>query len=330
MSKIHVIAEAGTNHNGQLSKAIALAKIAKEVGADSVKYQLINTWGLYLPGKYEYGKYNIDDVLKIRQEGEFTDEEYKILNTECTQIGIPFTVSVFDKDGLNLAATFNPEYIKIASCDLNNLHFLRQVASKGIKMILSTGMSDMWEIEKTLNDLHKHGFTDIVLMHCLSEYPAFLEKMNLSFIDDLKTFGFPLGLSDHTGNSLAACMALTKGVTWFEKHFTEDKTQKGLDHAYAMEKEGLSQYINDLKAAEKALDIKEEKVGEGEKLTAQRARRSLYAARDIMVGETIKEEDILIVRPQGPLSADQYDDIINRPITIAIKKYQPFTLDTFN
>lgn len=329
MSKVHIIAEAGTNHNGQLLKAKNLAQIAKEAGADSVKFQIINTWGLYLPGKYEYGKYNIDEVIKIRQEGELSDIEYKELNTFCTQIGIPFSSSIFDEKGINLLHSFNPPYIKIASCDLNNHRLLRKVAEKKITLILSTGMASLSEIEHTVHDLDKHGFTDLVLMHCVSEYPAFLNRMNLSFLDQLKSFGYPLGLSDHTDNSIAACMALVMGVTWFEKHFTEDKRQKGLDHAYAMEKEDLVNYVQDIRDAEQALAIKEEKINEGEKMTAKRAQRALYANRDIEIGEIVKDEDILIVRPQGPMSADQYDQIVGHPIKKAIMKHEPFKENYF-
>lgn len=330
MDSVHIIAEAGTNHNGQLIKAKNLAKIAKTAGADSVKFQIINTWGLYLPGQYKYGKYKIEDVIRIRLEGELDEKDYKDLNNHCKSLNIPFSASVFDEKGLDLICSFKPPYIKIASCDLNNLRFLRKVAEKQIKMILSTGMSTFSEIEQTVNDLAKHGFDDLVLMHCVSEYPAHLSRMNLSFLDELIKFGFPLGLSDHTNNSIAACMALTKGVKWFEKHFTEDISQEGLDHAYAMEKKGLEKYIGDIHDAEKALCLSKEKVNEGERLTAQRARRSLYAARDIHAGEIIRDDDILIVRPQGPMSADQYDLIVGKKINIGINKHQPFRKELFS
>ncbi len=284
-SKIHIIAEAGTNHNGQLSKAKELVDIASNAQADSVKFQIIYPWGLYLPGDYEYGHYDIKKVIKIREDGMIPDEEYDTLAAYCKEKKISFTASVFDERGLDLLLKFDPPYIKLASCDLNNIRFLKQVAERGKRMIVSTGMSSMTDIEKSLNELAKINFNDIVLLHCVSVYPAHLENANVSFVETLiNKFGFPVGYSDHTGTSHAACMAMAKGATWFEKHFTADRTQEGFDHAYAMEEDGLTEYVSDLRKAEKALIIPSEKISDAERYTRQRARRSLYAKHNIKAG----------------------------------------------
>lgn len=325
-SRIHIIAEAGTNHNGNLAKAIELVDIAHTAGADSVKFQIIYPWGLYLPGDYEYGHYDIKKVIKIREDGMLKDEEYDQLAAYCQEKGIAFTASVFDERGLDLLLKFNPPYVKMASCDLNNIRFLRQVAERGKRMIISTGMSTMQDIEKSLNELAKANFSDIVLLHCVSVYPAFLEKANVGFIKTLKdTFGFPVGYSDHTGNSIAAAMALTNGAEWFEKHFTADRTQEGFDHAYAMEEEGMTQYVKDLRDAEKALQIPEQKISDAERYTRKRARRSLYAARDIKAGSILSDEDVLIVRPEGIMDADQIDLLIGQKLKTDLKQYQAFS-----
>lgn len=324
-SEIHIIAEAGTNNNGSLEKAKNLAKIAKEAGADSVKFQIINTWGLYLPGNYEYGKYKIEDVIKIRQEGEMTDEEYFSLFNYCQEIGIPLSASIFDEKSLDLLVKFNPPYIKLASCDINNVSLLRKVAERNIKVVVSTGMADVEEIEIGVNALSKLKSEDIVILHCVSNYPAFLEQSNLRYLEVLKKrFNTSVGFSDHTGNSIAACMAMALGATWFEKHFTEDKTQVGLDHIYAMEPLELKQYVDDLRNAEIALKLKEVKIGEAENLTKKRAKRSLYASRLIKAGEIISENDVMCVRPENIMPAHQYFDIIGKKINIDIEQYSPF------
>lgn len=328
MENIHIIAEAGTNHNGSLGKAKELIDIASRSKADSVKFQIINPWGLYLPGDYPYGHYDIKEVIKLRESTVLKDEEYEELYEYATDRKIGFSASVFDEQGLDLLLKFNPPYIKLASCDLNNLRFLRQVASRGKKMIISTGMSTLQDIEKALKAIADVGHKDLVLLHCVSIYPATLAQTNLSFIDDLRTnFGFPVGFSDHTGDSIAACLALTKGATWFEKHFTSDRTQKGLDHAYAMEEEGFTKYVAEINAAMGALQKKEIKISESEKYTRKRARRSLYAARDIKPGEIIRDEDVLVVRPEGILDADQIDMIIGKPASVFVKQYEAFTFD---
>jgi N,N'-diacetyllegionaminate synthase len=325
---IHIIAEAGTNNNGSLEKAKNLVNIAFRSGADSVKFQMINTWGLYLPGKYDYGHYNIEDVIKIRQEGEMKDSDYKELSQYSNDAGIPFSASVFDEKSLKLLASFKPPYIKLASCDLNNVRFLRQVADCGIKVVMSTGMSTMKDIEIGVEAITKNGFKDLVLLHCVSVYPSTIKQTNLRFIQVLKkNFGYEVGFSDHTGTSHAACMALTFGATWFEKHFTEDKTQKGLDHAYAMEEVGLKSYVNDIHEAYEALILKEDKISDAEKYTRRRARRSLYASKDLPIGHTITNEDVLVVRPENILQADEIDSIIGKTLSYPLKQHEPFSKD---
>ncbi len=330
-SKIHIIAEAGTNNNGNLEKAKKLIDIAKRADADSVKFQIINPWGLYLPGDYEYGHYDIKEVIKIRKEGMMSDEEYTQAARHASASGIPFTASVFDEKGLDLLLKFNPPYIKMASCDLNNIRFLRQVAERGKRMIISTGMSTLQDIEKSLNALAKVNFDNYVLLHCVSVYPAFLEQANIGFIKTLKdNFGCEIGYSDHTGTSHAACMAMTMGATWFEKHFTEDRTQKGFDHAYAMEEKGLTDYVKDLRDAEKALIIKPKKISDAERYTRKRARRSIYAAVDLKAGTVLKDEHLLIVRPEGILDADQIDEIIGKELKQDLQQYSPLSLEHFD
>lgn len=326
---IHIIAEAGTNHNGSKEKAKELIDVAARAKADSVKFQIINPWGLYLPGEYSYGHYDIKKVIQLRESTVLSDDTYRELANYCQEKGITFSSSVFDKAGLDLLCSLDPPYIKIASCDLNNLRFLRQVAETGRKVVLSTGMSTLQDIEKSILEIEKSGnIQNFILLHCVSVYPATVAQTNLSFLSKLKsTFDMEVGFSDHTGDSLAAVMALSLGATWFEKHFTTDRTQEGLDHAYAMEEEGFTQYVKDLRDAEDALVPKVDKISEAELYTRKRARRSLYASRDMQVGEIIRDEDVLCVRPEGILDADEIDLIINERLTTSIKKYEPFRLD---
>lgn len=324
----HIIAEAGTNHNGSKEKAVALIELAARAGADSVKFQIINPWGLYLPGQYNYGHYDIKKVIEIRQSTVLTDDTYRDLEAASIKAGIAFSSSVFDRQGLDLLCSLNPPYIKIASCDLNNIRFLKQVVERGKKVVLSTGMSSLQDVEKTMNALSTNGRPDIVLLHCVSVYPAKTEQANLSFLTTLKqTFGTEVGFSDHTGESTAACMALALGATWFEKHFTTDRTQEGFDHAYAMEKEGFTKYVSDIRAAEMALQPKEEKISDAERYTRKRARRSLYAARAIKSGELISDDEVLCVRPEGIMNADDIDLIVGKKAIKDIAQYEPFGLD---
>lgn len=326
---VHIIAEAGTNHNGSEQEAQALIDIASRAGADSMKVQIINPWGLYLPGEYEYGHYDIHKVIALRHQTVLEDAVYVRLNAYAADRNIALSASVFDEQGLELLESLDPPYVKLASCDLNNLRFLRQVASTCMKMIVSTGMSTLADVEKAVAAIsEKRSLDSVVLMHCVSVYPAKTEQANLSFLSTLKEeFGTEIGFSDHTQTSLAAVMALSLGATWFEKHFTRDRTLEGLDHAYAMEEEPLAQYVSDLRAASTAMIPREDKISEAEFYTRRRARRALYASRDLEAGTILCDEDVLCVRPEGPMDADQIDDVIGRPILVPMQKHDPFEAD---
>jgi sialic acid synthase SpsE len=326
---VHIIAEAGSNYNGDVRIARQLVDIARNSGADSVKFQIINTAGLYLPGQYEYGHYDINEVIRFREECELADELWQSVFDYASRTGISASASVFDKKGLDLLDSLNPPYIKIASCDLNNIRFLLQAAEKNRPIILSTGMSTLPEIEKSVGELLRRGKEDLVLMHCVSAYPAELSDMNLGFIDILKsTFGLETGLSDHTGTSIAACLALAKGVRYIEKHFTLDKTLPGLDHKHAMEAAELGGYVQDIRNASLALLDVPVKVGEKEVFTRRRARRSLYASRPLKAGDILGEQDILVVRPEGIMSADQYFDILGATLVKDMHQYEAFSPDS--
>jgi sialic acid synthase SpsE len=324
----HIIAEIGSNHNGDLQTAKKLIDVASDAGADSVKFQIINTEGLYLPGNYEFGHYDINYVRELREKTKFTDGEYRQLAEYALQKSIIFSASVFDSASLELLISLNAPFIKIASTDLNNVVFLRKVAKKGKPMIISTGMSDLAEIKHTVLELEKTGFNNITLMHCVSAYPSKTEDMNLGFMDKLKMeFGYPVSLSDHTKSSIAAILAITKGAAYIEKHITLDCNQEGLDHKHAAEPDVFRQYVSDIRAAVKALQPAKEKLKEDELYVKKRARRSVYASRNICAGETISENDLLIVRPSSILTADEADLVIGKKAKRNINQYEPFAFD---
>lgn len=329
-ANVHVIAEAGTNHNGSLETAKKLVGVAYAAGADSVKFQIIYPEGLYLPRFYNDGKYIVNEVFQKRQAGMLTDDDYRRLAEYCRIRGLPFSGSVFDLQGIKLLDEFNAPYIKIASCDLNNSRLLKCAAEFGRPLIASTGMATLGEIEQAVKDILSTGNRTLVLMHCVSVYPCPVEGMNLSFIDVLKTaFGLPVGLSDHTESSLAAAIAVSKGVSWIEKHFTLDRKSPGFDHAYSMEPEGLAVYLKDVRSCEAACRRQVEKTHDTEKTTRQRAHRALYSARDMTVGEIVTEAEILTVRPEGPLAPNDIYSILGRTLRQPIRQYQAFCSDLF-
>lgn len=328
MPPIHIIAEAGTNHNASRQTAEKLIDAAADAGADSVKFQIIYPEGLYVPKLRQNGHFEENAVIATRRAGMLADDDYRALASYSRERGIPLSASVFDRRSLDLLRELDPPYIKIASCDLNNSPLLKAAAECGKKLIVSTGMATLGEIERAVSDIVITGNHDLVLMHCVSVYPCPTHQMNLGFLQVLKAaFGFPIGLSDHTENSLAASAAAALGVTWIEKHFTLDRKSAGFDHAYAMEPAALKQFVQDVRDVTEALRPTPTKVGEAEAKVKTRARRALYAARDIAPGETLSEEDVLVVRPEGPLCPNDLPRVIGRPSRRAVQQFEPLTLD---
>lgn len=324
---VHVIAEAGSNHNGSLELALALNQAAAESGADSVKYQIIYPEGLYRQGQYAYGHYDIQEVWRIRESGVMSDKTWQVIAADALGRGIPFSASVFDTRGLDLLCAMNPPYLKIASCDLNHLRFLREVAQRGLPMVVSTGMSSLGDIEKAVATLGEEGIEGekLVLLHCVSVYPANLADTNLAFLATLKSaFGTAIGFSDHTKDNTAACAAVALGATWLEKHFTVDTTLEGFDHKHAMMPGQLADYVAAVRATEQAIRPKVIKIGPGEKYTRARARRGLYAARELPAGHVLRAEDLLIVRPESAIAADEWEQLVGCRLEKSLAAFEPF------
>ena len=327
-TRLHVIAEAGTNHNRSVQTGKELIDVARRAGADSVKFQMIWPEGLYLPAFYEDGRYRDSEVFAQRLAGALTPDEFRELAGYCRESGITFSSSVFDRTGIDLLDELDVAYIKIASCDLNHSRLIRAAAETGRRIVLSTGMSTLKEIEAAVRDVETTGNKNLVLMHCVSIYPAPLDRMNLCFLDALRRrFDCPVGLSDHTEGNLAAAIAVGKGAKWVEKHITLDRASPGFDHAYAMEPEAFENFVSDVRLSETACTLPLDKVTPDEAAVRTRARRALYAARDIAAGETIREADVLTVRPDGPLRPNDLPQVLGCVARRNIHRYEALRWD---
>ena len=323
----HVIAEAGTNHGGDLSMARRLVDIAVSAGADSFKVQMIYPDGSYVPEFYQDGTYAPNEVFGQRSATMLTDKDYRALAEYCRSSGVEFAATVFDARGISLADSLDVPYLKIASCDLNDSRHLRDCASTGRRIVLSTGMATLIEVDRAVSEISSMGNSDIVLMHCVSVYPCPIDEMNLAFVGTLRdNFPFPVGLSDHTDSSLPAIVACGIGATWFEKHFTYDRTVVGSDHHFSLGPEEFRAYVGDVRSAETTIAQRPEKIGQAEHALRSRVRRGLYAARNISAEEVIEDCDILVVRPSGPLAPDDVDLVVGHRAARDIARYEPLSL----
>ncbi|MCH5243069.1 MAG: N-acetylneuraminate synthase [Muribaculaceae bacterium] len=322
-----IIAEAGVNHNGSLDTAKKMVDAAVQAGADYIKFQTFHAHSLVtaLCEAADYQKENAGassqkDMLKNL---ELKYEDFKNLKAYCDEKGIGFLSTAFDEDSIDFIASLNPDYMKVPSGEITNLPFLRKMASTGIPVIISTGMSTPEEIAKALNPFRKAGYgnEDIILLHCTTQYPTPMEDVNLRAMQTVSgNFGHPGGYSDHTLGIEVPIAAATLGAKVVEKHFTLDRNMEGPDHKASLEPDELADMVRSIRNIEKALGHGVKEVKDSEKQNIIAARRSIVAARHIKQGEVITEEDITTKRPATGLSPMLWDKVVGSK---AVKDFAP-------
>lgn len=312
-----IIAEAGVNHNGSFDTAIKMIDAAKEAGADYIKFQTFHTHSLVTPqcdaADYQKENAGVISQQEMLKELELTYDDFIKLKEYCDSKGIGFLSTAFDEMSVDFIASLKPDYLKVPSGELTNLPFLRQMASKGIPVIMSTGMATPDEIARALKPFLKAGYgeKDIILLHCTTQYPTPMEDVNLLAMRTVsQNFGHPAGYSDHTLGIEVPIAAATLGAEVIEKHFTLDRNMEGPDHKASLEPSELAEMVKSIRNIEKALGHGVKEVKESERANITAARRSIVAARDIKKGEIIKDEDLRAKRPATGLSPMMWDKVI--------------------
>ncbi|MCD6327653.1 N-acetylneuraminate synthase family protein [bacterium] len=309
-NQLFVIAEAGSNHNQDLKKAKSLISIAADAGANAVKFQTFIARKLVARSESLADGTNLCELF---EKFELPHEWHKELFDDAKSLGMSFISSPFDFESADLLDSLGVAAFKIASGDLTNLPLIRHIASKKRPVILSTGMGTLGEVGIALDAISGTGCDRVALLHCVSSYPAPPESMNLRAILTLKeAFKVPVGLSDHTTGLQVPIAAAALGIDLLEKHFTENKKQPGLDHAYSLEPPELKKMVEALRMIELALGTGEKVCHEVESGTKFYARRSLFAARRIPKGKKIEADDMKIVRPQRGILPEFYEIIVGR------------------
>lgn len=322
---VNIIAEAGVNHFGYFPLAVKLIDAAKNANANFIKLQFINESEVYAPGTYEYGAYDIEEVRKQRRESHLSTEELIQLFDYARNVGIPATATPFGFTALEQLVSLKPPFIKIASGDINFYSLIEKAAESGIKLIISTGMSNLKDVENTVNFLHSEGFDDFVLMHCISIYPHDESLSQLGYISTLqKEFGCEVGFSDHTLGSSAACAAVALGVDWIEKHFTLSKSLGGLDAKHSLEPDEFKEFVRVIQSVSVSLKQTERGLLAQELYTRKRARRGLYAARELHTGNIIQPSDVICLRPETKVAIDEVDNLIGQTVQRTINAFSPF------
>lgn len=318
-----IIAEAGSNHNGSPERAKELIDSAAEAEASSVKFQFIFAEGLYLPKFFDGKSYIDNSVFTQRQAEEITFDQWKDIWSYANDRGIAVSASVFCGKGIELLSSLGSPYVKIASTDLTNHDLIGQACATFDRVIVSTGMATLQEVAAMVGFVNStYPGTDLQLMHCVSAYPCSLVDANVQRVTMLKgCFGLPVGYSDHTEGEVSASMALAQGVRLFEKHFTTDRTLPGFDHQHALDGAGLISYVNTLRDGAASLSRPANTVCERERTTKLRARRGVYAARDLPQGHVLTSDDLLFVRPSTEFEANGVSTLVGTRLEAPIPQY---------
>lgn len=324
----YIIAELGSNHNGDMELARKLIDAAKEAGADCVKFQSWTKDTIFSKEVYEKNYFLKDDY---RQREDFSlesiveafsvsEQELKTLKQYCDQVGIDFASTPFSKTEVDfLVNHLDVKFIKIASMDLSNTPFLRYIAQKGKPVVLSTGLSSMAEVDDAIRTLESHGCSNIVLLHCVSIYPPKDEEVNLNNIDSYKMlYPYPVGFSDHTIGVVAPIMAVAKGVSIIEKHFTLDKDMFGWDHKVSATPDELALICQAAQRGPSMLGSPYKVVFESqERLHA--FRRSIVVTRDLSEGTILTEADLDYKRPGDGIAPKDWEHVVGRILKKPIK-----------
>ena len=319
MNKTYIIAEAGVNHNGELSLATKMIEEAKKAGADAVKFQTFVSENLvagFAP-KAEYQQITTgkaESQLQMLKKLELSFDDFLVLRDYAKELEIDFLSTPFDMESLDFLITLQMPFWKIPSGEITNKPYLQKIERTKRPIILSTGMCMMQEIEDALELFRDYSRKDITLLHCNSQYPTPYEDVNLRAMITLSDhYGVNTGYSDHTQGIEVPIAAVALGATVIEKHFTMDKGMKGPDHQASIEPSELAAMVKAIRHIERALGdgVKQPTLSELKNISI--ARKSIIAKKEVHKGEVFTEENLTVKRPGDGISPMHWDEYIGRP-----------------
>lgn len=320
VSRAYLIAEIGVNHNGDVDLAKQMIDAAKEAGADAVKFQTFSADSLVSletpKANYQKNTTSPDETHydMIRRLELDHQAHYELFNC-CTEKSIDFLSTPYDVDSAQFLLKLGVKLFKTASADIVDLPLQRYIASTGKPTIVATGMAGLGEIEQVVDLYEEVGNPNLVLLHCVSNYPCSDQSLNLRAMNTLaQAFSLPVGFSDHSEGFLAAVIAVSMGAKVIEKHFTLDKAMSGPDHRASSTPEEFAQLVQNVRRAEVMLGSSRKTCQSEERQMATVSRKSIVLARSMQVGEEITLSDIRMMRPGTGLGASLIPKVIGQKV----------------
>ena len=324
----YIVAEVSANHNGKIEQAKAIMLAAKLSGADAVKLQTYTPDTLTIDcDKPDFlideGLWSGNKLYDLYKQAYTPFEWHKELFDYARKINITCFSSPFDKTAVDLLEDLNTPAYKIASFEVIDLPLIEYVARTGKPMIISTGMANLVEIKESLDTALSNGCKEIILLHCISAYPAPIEESNLKTIQDMASrFSIVTGLSDHTLGTTASISAVALGASFIEKHFTLSRNDKGPDSEFSLEPEELKSLCIQGKEAWSALGSSSYERKESEKGNSM-FRRSLYFVQNAEKGSILDETTVRSIRPGYGLAPKFFPDVIGRKLNQDVERGTP-------
>jgi len=323
-----VICELSGNHNGSLERALTMIDAAADTGCDAIKIQTYTadtiTMNVDRPEfRIHGGLWDGRSLYELYQEAQTPYEWHAALFERARARGVILFSSPFDETAVDLLAGLDAPAYKIASFEAVDLPLIRYAAAKGRPLIISTGMANLAEIEAARDAALAGGASGVVLLHCVSSYPATFEDANVRTVADMaQRFDCPVGLSDHTPGSAASVAAIAMGACVIEKHFTLARSDGGPDAAFSLEPAEFAALVADCKNAWRALGRAHYDLLGSERANRQ-FRRSLYVSADVAAGEPLSRANVRSVRPGNGLAPGELDKVLGRPAARDLKRGEP-------
>lgn len=326
--KPYIIAEIGSNHNGDMDLAKKIIDEAVKCACDCVKFQSFNEKSLICNEEYEANtvyndskKKHFGSLREMVEKYYLRKEQHYELNEYCNKVGITFASTPFSYEEADLLENIGVDFFKIASMDVNNIPLIKYIAKKHKPIMLSTGMATLAEIENAVKAIESEGNKEIILLHCIATYPPKYEDINLLNIPMMEEiFGYPTGFSDHSIGVSIPLASSALGAKVIEKHFTLNKDLPGWDHEISADPAEMKIIVKESANISTALGSKKRIVSADEEMKKEKFRRSIVISKDMTKGDIITENDIWFKRPGTQIPPDEYKFVIGKKLN-KDKKY---------